>query len=154
MDDPNITMEKYIRLEEDKAHRSAKVYNWETATYRKIWYDEDVYDLISVETKFQAIFFNDALTFEATLSCEPTDFEKEFPVIIYNDALISKLDSSEPTIIPQHIDEFYETLLSKYDGNLSVKPWSADFANYHAGNLIVKGMSSQKKNKFFKDVKN
>nr|GEY51868.1 reverse transcriptase domain-containing protein [Tanacetum cinerariifolium] len=72
MDDPNITMEKYIRLEEDKAHRSAKVYNWETATYRKIWYDEDVYDLISVETKFQAIFFNDALTFEATLSCEPT----------------------------------------------------------------------------------
>ncbi|GJZ90889.1 reverse transcriptase domain-containing protein [Tanacetum coccineum] len=29
----------------------------------------------------------------------------------------------------------------------------ADFANYHAGNFIVKGMSSQQKNKFFKDVK-
>nr|GEW19569.1 reverse transcriptase domain-containing protein [Tanacetum cinerariifolium] len=28
-----------------------------------------------------------------------------------------------------------------------------DFANYHAGNFIVKGMSSQQKNKFFKDVK-
>ncbi|GJR15578.1 hypothetical protein Tco_0798230 [Tanacetum coccineum] len=27
------------------------------------------------------------------------------------------------------------------------------FANYHAGNFIVKGMSSQQKNKFFKDVK-
>ncbi|GJR24487.1 reverse transcriptase domain-containing protein [Tanacetum coccineum] len=31
--------------------------------------------------------------------------------------------------------------------------WFADFANYHAGNFIVKGMSSQQKNKFFKDVK-
>ncbi|GKA00441.1 reverse transcriptase domain-containing protein [Tanacetum coccineum] len=32
-------------------------------------------------------------------------------------------------------------------------PWFADFANYHAGKFIVKGMSSQQKNKFFKDVK-
>nr|GEU46326.1 reverse transcriptase domain-containing protein [Tanacetum cinerariifolium] len=29
----------------------------------------------------------------------------------------------------------------------------ADFANYHAGNFVVKGMSSQQKSKFFKDVK-
>nr|GEV74312.1 reverse transcriptase domain-containing protein [Tanacetum cinerariifolium] len=32
-------------------------------------------------------------------------------------------------------------------------PWFADFANYHARNFIVKGMSSQQKKKFFKDVK-
>ncbi|GJW18000.1 hypothetical protein Tco_0025436 [Tanacetum coccineum] len=32
-------------------------------------------------------------------------------------------------------------------------PWFADFANYHARNFIVKGMSSQQKNKFFKDIK-
>nr|GEV34562.1 reverse transcriptase domain-containing protein [Tanacetum cinerariifolium] len=31
--------------------------------------------------------------------------------------------------------------------------WFADFANYHAGNFIIKGMSSQQKSKFFKDVK-
>nr|GEU80072.1 hypothetical protein [Tanacetum cinerariifolium] len=31
--------------------------------------------------------------------------------------------------------------------------WFADFANYHARNFIVKGMSSQQKSKFFKDVK-
>ncbi|GJV66808.1 reverse transcriptase domain-containing protein [Tanacetum coccineum] len=30
--------------------------------------------------------------------------------------------------------------------------WFADIANYHAGNFIVKGMSSQQKKKFFKDV--
>nr|GEU73024.1 reverse transcriptase domain-containing protein [Tanacetum cinerariifolium] len=34
-----------------------------------------------------------------------------------------------------------------------VTPWFTDFANYHAGNFVVKGMSSQQKNKFFKDVK-
>nr|GEW46419.1 reverse transcriptase domain-containing protein [Tanacetum cinerariifolium] len=32
-------------------------------------------------------------------------------------------------------------------------PWFADFANYHARNIIVKGMASQQKSKFFKDVK-
>nr|GEU44883.1 reverse transcriptase domain-containing protein [Tanacetum cinerariifolium] len=34
-----------------------------------------------------------------------------------------------------------------------VTPWFADFVNYHVGNFIVKGMSSQQKSKFFKDVK-
>ncbi|GJT31988.1 reverse transcriptase domain-containing protein [Tanacetum coccineum] len=32
-------------------------------------------------------------------------------------------------------------------------PWFANIANYHAGNFIVKGMSSQQKKKFFKDGK-
>nr|GEW70890.1 reverse transcriptase domain-containing protein [Tanacetum cinerariifolium] len=32
-------------------------------------------------------------------------------------------------------------------------PWFAYFENFHAGNFIVKGMSSQQKKKFFKDVK-
>ncbi|GKE86875.1 hypothetical protein Tco_1560617 [Tanacetum coccineum] len=72
MDDPNITMEEYIRLEEEKAHRRGKVYNWKTATYGKIWDNEDVHDLGSVETEFPSIVFNDTLTSEATLSCEPT----------------------------------------------------------------------------------
>nr|GEU61300.1 reverse transcriptase domain-containing protein [Tanacetum cinerariifolium] len=35
----------------------------------------------------------------------------------------------------------------------SSTPWFADFTNYHAGNFIVKGLSSQQKKKFFKDVK-
>ncbi|GKB70060.1 hypothetical protein Tco_0931472, partial [Tanacetum coccineum] len=71
MDNPNITMEEYIRLEEEKARRRGKVYNWETATYGKIWDNEDVHDLRSVETEFLAIVFNDTLTSKVTLSCEP-----------------------------------------------------------------------------------
>ncbi|GJR32175.1 reverse transcriptase domain-containing protein [Tanacetum coccineum] len=59
-------------LEEEKARRRGKVYNWETATYGKIWDNEDVYDLRSVETEFPAIVFNNTLTSETALSCEPT----------------------------------------------------------------------------------
>ncbi|GJR21570.1 reverse transcriptase domain-containing protein [Tanacetum coccineum] len=32
-------------------------------------------------------------------------------------------------------------------------PWFADYANFHAGNFIIKGMTTQQKKKFFKDVK-
>ncbi|GKE55343.1 hypothetical protein Tco_1494528 [Tanacetum coccineum] len=110
MVDPNITMES-IRLEEEKARRCGQVYNWETATFGKIWCNEDVHDLRSIETEFPAIVLNDALTSEVALSCEHTptvryfndldyfkDFEKEFLAIVYNDALTSKLDFlTEPT---------------------------------------------------------
>nr|GEV31422.1 hypothetical protein [Tanacetum cinerariifolium] len=72
IDDLNITMEEYIRFDEEKAHRHGKVYNWETATYGKIWYDEDVYHLRSVETEFPTIVFDDMFTSEVTHSCKPT----------------------------------------------------------------------------------
>ncbi|GKB79561.1 hypothetical protein Tco_0946456, partial [Tanacetum coccineum] len=72
MDDLNITMEEYIRLEEEKARRCGMVYNWETATYGKISYDEDVHDLRSVENEFPTIVYNDALTSEVAISYEPT----------------------------------------------------------------------------------
>ncbi|GKC99791.1 hypothetical protein Tco_1170066 [Tanacetum coccineum] len=72
MDNLNITIEEYIMLEEEKACRRGKVYNWETATYGKIWDNEDVHDLGSIETEFSSIVFNDTLTSEAALSCEPT----------------------------------------------------------------------------------
>ncbi|GJZ38263.1 hypothetical protein Tco_0584454 [Tanacetum coccineum] len=168
-------------LEEEKARRHGKVFNWETAKYGKIWYDENVHDLRSVEIEFPAIVFNNNLTSSETHFCEPTvsslydeidfrisfdesddddytvifykysfsykifyvddlktdsekdnekvnmplfpspeptvscvndldffkDFEKEFPAIVYNDALTSRLDFlTEPTISPQRIDEF------------------------------------------------
>ncbi|GKE73861.1 hypothetical protein Tco_1535902 [Tanacetum coccineum] len=132
MDDPNITIKEYIRLEEEKARRRGKVYNWETAMYGKIWDNEVVHDLRSIETEFPVIVFNDNLTSNETLSYEPTpivsyfddldffkDFENEFPAIVYNDALTSKSDFSiEPTLCPQHIDKFNlkdETSLSECD---------------------------------------
>nr|GEV25097.1 DNA-directed DNA polymerase [Tanacetum cinerariifolium] len=43
-----------------------------------------------------------------------------------------------------------ETLCKISSGSTS---WFVDFVNFHAGNFIVRGMSSQQKKKFFKDVK-
>nr|GFA50504.1 reverse transcriptase domain-containing protein [Tanacetum cinerariifolium] len=56
---------------------------------------------------------------------------------------------------PKEINESFplETLNLVFTRGNSSTPWFADFANYHAGNFVVKGMSSQHKNKFFKDVK-
>ncbi|GKF35365.1 hypothetical protein Tco_0108565, partial [Tanacetum coccineum] len=133
MDDPNITMEEYIRLEEEKARKCG---------YGKIWDNEYVHDLGAIETEFPSIVFNDTLTSKATHLCEPTvsslndeidfrisidesddedytptvscfddldffkDFENEFPAIVYNDAQTSKLDLlTEPVLSPQHIDK-------------------------------------------------
>ncbi|GJR55005.1 hypothetical protein Tco_1405526, partial [Tanacetum coccineum] len=120
MDDPNITMEEYIRLEEENAHRRGKVFNWETAKYDKIWYDEDVHDLRSIETEFSAIVFNNNVTSNETLSCEPMvsslndeidfrisldesdDEDYTFPAIVYNDGVVSKPDPIiEPFARPQ-----------------------------------------------------
>nr|GEY99563.1 hypothetical protein [Tanacetum cinerariifolium] len=56
---------------------------------------------------------------------------------------------------PKEINETFplETLsMVTFRGDSSAS-WFADFANYHAGNFIVMGMTSQQKNKFFKDVK-
>nr|GEZ47305.1 reverse transcriptase domain-containing protein [Tanacetum cinerariifolium] len=61
----------------------------------------------------------------------------------------------ENVLDPKGINETFplETLSMVTFRGDSSDPWFADFANYHAGNFIVKGMTSQQKNKFFKDVK-
>ncbi|GJR49941.1 hypothetical protein Tco_1400462 [Tanacetum coccineum] len=96
MDDPNITIEEYIRLKEEKTRRHGKVYNWETATYGKIWDDEDVHNLGSVETEFPAIVFNDTLTSEAALSCEPTGMNREIDLVL----LLLNQGFRTPALIP------------------------------------------------------
>ncbi|GJY25049.1 reverse transcriptase domain-containing protein [Tanacetum coccineum] len=69
---------------------------------------------------------------------------------------LSRLENPYENVLdPEEINEKFplKTLnMVTFRGD-SNTPWSADFANYHAGNFIVKGMSSQQKNKFFKDVK-
>ncbi|GKE48882.1 reverse transcriptase domain-containing protein [Tanacetum coccineum] len=69
---------------------------------------------------------------------------------------LSRLENPHQSVLENNeINETFplETLsMVSFRGNSSTT-WFADFANYHAGNFVVKGMSSQQKNKFFKDVK-
>nr|GEX78852.1 reverse transcriptase domain-containing protein [Tanacetum cinerariifolium] len=69
---------------------------------------------------------------------------------------LSRLENPHQSVLDKkEINETFplETLnVVSLHGDSST-PWFADFANYHAGSFVVKGMSSQQKNKFFKDVK-
>ncbi|GJR41620.1 hypothetical protein Tco_1309723 [Tanacetum coccineum] len=56
MDDPNITMDEYIRLKEEKALRRGKVYNWETATYAALLCEPTVSSLNNNEIDFRISF--------------------------------------------------------------------------------------------------
>nr|GEW55378.1 reverse transcriptase domain-containing protein [Tanacetum cinerariifolium] len=69
---------------------------------------------------------------------------------------LSRLENPHQNVLdPNEINESFplETLNLISSRSSQSTPWFADFANYHAGNFIVKGMTSQQKNKFFKDVK-
>ncbi|GKF44978.1 reverse transcriptase domain-containing protein, partial [Tanacetum coccineum] len=69
---------------------------------------------------------------------------------------LSRLENPYENVFdPKDINETFplETLnmvTSHDDQNI---PWFADIANYHAGNFLIKGMSTQQKRKFFKDIK-
>nr|GEV79993.1 reverse transcriptase domain-containing protein [Tanacetum cinerariifolium] len=69
---------------------------------------------------------------------------------------ISQLENPHQNVLdPKEINESFPLKtpnMVSFRGNSST-PWFADFENYHVGNFVVKGMSSQQKNKFFKDVK-
>ncbi|GJX50831.1 hypothetical protein Tco_0277676 [Tanacetum coccineum] len=121
MNDPNITIEECIRLEEEKARRHGKVYNWETATYGKIWNDDDVHDLRSIKTKFPAIVFGDAFTSEVRLSYEPTvsppnDNETEFRISFdectLNNSLEKLTATTVLTVVADVLDQMIECRLS------------------------------------------
>ncbi|GKA04032.1 DNA-directed DNA polymerase [Tanacetum coccineum] len=61
---------------------------------------------------------------------------------------ISRLDVLENKDINENFP--LETLGKISSGST---PWFADYADFHAGNFIIKGMTTQQKKKFFKDVK-
>nr|GEW93783.1 reverse transcriptase domain-containing protein [Tanacetum cinerariifolium] len=66
---------------------------------------------------------------------------------------LSRLENPHKDVLEnKDINENFplETLGSLSSGST---PWSADIANFHTGNFIKKGLTSQQKKKFFKDVK-
>ncbi|GKE41006.1 reverse transcriptase domain-containing protein [Tanacetum coccineum] len=104
------------------------------------------------------------------LMCDASDFaigavlgqrhEKHFRPIHYASKTMNEAKSHYTTTEKEMLAVVYafekfslETLNMVTSRSDSSTPWFADYANYHAGNFIVKGMSSQQKNKFYKDVK-
>ncbi|GJS20542.1 hypothetical protein Tco_0449174 [Tanacetum coccineum] len=132
MDDPNITMEEYIRIEEEKARRRVSfddsddedntvLFDKNSFSYKIIYVNDLKTDSKNDNEKVNMPSFPPP---EPTVSCFDDldffkDFENEFPAIVYDDAQTSKSDLlTEPILSPQHIDEFNlkdETSFSEYD---------------------------------------
>nr|GEV70508.1 DNA-directed DNA polymerase [Tanacetum cinerariifolium] len=69
---------------------------------------------------------------------------------------LSRLENPHQNVLdPKEINETFPlaTLNMVSFRGYSSTQWFSDFSNYHVGNFVVKGMSSQQKNKFFKEVK-
>nr|GFA92403.1 reverse transcriptase domain-containing protein [Tanacetum cinerariifolium] len=68
---------------------------------------------------------------------------------------LSRLENPyENVFYPKAINETFPLeSLNKVAHNDPSTLWYADLANYHAGNFIIKGMTSQQKKKFFKDAR-
>nr|GEY42012.1 reverse transcriptase domain-containing protein [Tanacetum cinerariifolium] len=68
---------------------------------------------------------------------------------------LSRLENPYENVFdPKEINETFpiESLNKVAHQDLST-PWFTDFANYHAGKFIIKGMTTQQKQNFFKDVR-
>nr|GEX69410.1 reverse transcriptase domain-containing protein [Tanacetum cinerariifolium] len=87
--------------------------------------------------------------------------EKDTPFIFSQECVdafqkLKRKLTEAPILIAPDWDMPFELMCDASDfaiGAVLCTLWFADFANYHAGNFIVKGMPSQQKSKFFKDVK-
>nr|GFA54358.1 hypothetical protein [Tanacetum cinerariifolium] len=80
--------------------------------------------------------------------------EKEMLAVVYAFGKFwSYLIMNKSIMYMDHSTLKYLFAKKDFKARLLRTPRFADFANYHAGNFVVKGMSSQQKNKFFKDVK-
>ncbi|GJU81453.1 hypothetical protein Tco_1283818 [Tanacetum coccineum] len=139
MDDTNIMIEEYIQLMADKARGRDQTFNWETATYDKL-YCEDLDSFTDFETDFPAIVYNDASTSNQNVSSEPTvsiynaiksdidfhisfsDSEDEDYTFIYNkDSSSYKLIPAND-LIPEPINHYVEIKIESCLENIDVKP--------------------------------
>ncbi|GJR24152.1 hypothetical protein Tco_0972679 [Tanacetum coccineum] len=151
MDDPNITIEEYIRIEEEKARKRGKVFNWETAKYGKIWYDEDIHELRSVETEFPAIAFNDGVSSEKHFLVNPllhdeTSLpecdEEEQNVLNFNDLFPFNVIYPNDSKSDKDNDDDDKVDIEHSSGDLSVKPLpdvinTDDGAYAHGSNKLL-----------------
>ncbi|GJW01420.1 hypothetical protein Tco_1556671 [Tanacetum coccineum] len=139
MDDPNIMIEEYIQLMADRARGRDQTFNWETATYGKV-YCEDLDSFIDFETDFPAIVYNDASTSNQNVSFEPTvsiynaiksdiDFHISFADSKDEDyTFIYNKDSSSSKLIPANdlkpklVNDYVEINIESCSENIDVKP--------------------------------
>ncbi|GKA33136.1 hypothetical protein Tco_0719503 [Tanacetum coccineum] len=118
MEDRDMTMEEYLQYENEKALRNDKIYNWETGTYGKIRYVEDINDLRFFETKFLAIV--DEVNWKIETSLSKSNDEK-YTVIYDNDLFSYKIfPVNDSKLDMDNYDDKIDTKRSL--GDISIEP--------------------------------
>ncbi|GKD31116.1 hypothetical protein Tco_1241894, partial [Tanacetum coccineum] len=118
MENPNITMEEYIELEAEKAHKHGQTFKWETVTYGKVRYYEDIDYFKDFEIDFAAIVYKDALVSDHEISSEPTFSYKS---IFVND-LKTDLENDNDEVNISSDDVAIEQSDSGIDANVDTQP--------------------------------
>nr|GEW02480.1 hypothetical protein [Tanacetum cinerariifolium] len=125
MDDSNITMEEYIRLEEEKAQRHGRTFNWQTTMFGKVkYYKYEDYCFTDFETEFPTIVFDNTLTSDTTLPYEPTvsppnenKIDFEISLDEYDDEDYTLEDQRHPWLRYQ-VEGYTEDIMHNYEHRL------------------------------------
>ncbi|GKD81974.1 hypothetical protein Tco_1348813, partial [Tanacetum coccineum] len=114
--------------------------------------------LSRLENPYKNVF--DPKEINETFPLETLNTEFDFKVIDTKGAKnyaadhLSRLENPYENVFdPKEITETFPLETLNAVNSYQSTPWFADFVNYHAGNFLVKGMTSQQKKKNFKDVK-
>nr|GEX41411.1 reverse transcriptase domain-containing protein [Tanacetum cinerariifolium] len=105
------------------------------------------------------IFLNECIQAFRTLKDKLTEAPRiapnwDQPFELMCDASDYAENPYENVFDPKEINETFPLeSLNKVAHKDPSTPWFADLANYHAGNFIIKGMTSLQKQKFFKDAR-
>ncbi|GJT35594.1 hypothetical protein Tco_0926013 [Tanacetum coccineum] len=99
MNDPNMTKEEYIKLEEEKARRRGRVFNWQTATYGKIrdalQCKSQVSTPVNDEIDFR-ISFDESDDEDYTIICDKNSFS--YKMISINDLKMDSENDNEKVV--------------------------------------------------------
>nr|GEX09351.1 reverse transcriptase domain-containing protein [Tanacetum cinerariifolium] len=131
----------FLLLEEDDAFLGNEYYCFLDGLFGYFQIPIDPHD--QEKTTFTCPYGTFADMVEKTMEVFMDDFS------VFGDSFENCLSRLDKMLQRIEVDKAKIDVIAKLPHPTTVK----DFANYHAGNFLVKGMSTQQKNKFFKDVK-
>ncbi|GJY13432.1 reverse transcriptase domain-containing protein [Tanacetum coccineum] len=158
-----------VANEENESNAGHVYRHWRAALARRVLYrfrttkDEALSAYLTYASKTidpRAQIFINPRTTEKEMIC-PSVYASEkfrpylvlFKSIVYTESLGFKIGIHIKDVLENK--DINENLPLETLGKISSEstPWFVDCANFHAGNFITKGMTTQQKKKFFKDVK-
>ncbi|GJZ95524.1 hypothetical protein Tco_0667858 [Tanacetum coccineum] len=113
MDNPNVTMEEYIRIEEEKARSRGLMFDWQTTKFGRMEHNYEEDRFTNFEEEFPAIVYEkingesfdmEQMGIMNENDEEREDYMNEFPAIVFN-MTSDTTPPYEPTVSPPNESE-------------------------------------------------